>query len=472
MEKSELLKFMRTLNSSAKGIQGLVAKDSPESVIQRLLSIDTEPLSKVQLNQMLLLVSEYGISDGFFKYYWLSFPNHIYDVRKIEYFDKSYSDGIQISNIKHFHWGLERIFLDSLLCFGNIRFGFRFFCNKSYSELEDYFQKLRYQTEEIKTRGNTLHFYDIPKNNRYLISEMACKTYGESPITKSDLLELLVKGYQDANKKGVKKVKIHDLLSGTYTEGATSSQLEMSLFSANDILEDSISSEEELKDKYKGIAEKFIDARDKALQNTNYYLSLVNDLDVYVATSMRTKDDFIRMAEICDEIFKAPDLKEYDLRYFDPTISAANGHENKGLLECLMVKSAKILIYTAGKKESYGKDAEAAMALSLGKPVIIYCDEEQKKSFYKEVHPLTRLINFETGVAGGAIVCSKIEEVVEILKRIFSNSMEYYIEQKEEGFYRVKEKTTNSVVRIQTNDKLLTSSFWNYYHRKANRIQQ
>jgi Domain of unknown function DUF29 len=33
------------------------------------------------------------------------------------------------------------------------------------------------------------------------------------------------------------------------------------------------------------------------------------------------------------------------------------------------------LVYCAGQRESYGKDAEAAMALSLGKPVIFYCKQ-------------------------------------------------------------------------------------------------
>jgi hypothetical protein len=41
-------------------------------------------------------------------------------------------------------------------------------------------------------------------------------------------------------------------------------------------------------------------------------------------------------------------------------------------------------------KESYGKDAEAAMALSLGKPVIFLCDAQTKLEFFREVHPLSR----------------------------------------------------------------------------------
>jgi hypothetical protein len=62
-----------------------------------------------------------------------------------------------------------------------------------------------------------------------------------------------------------------------------------------------------------------------------------------------------------------------------------------------MVKCAKALIYFAGEKESLGKDVEAAMALSLGKPVIIYCpptpDGEKKLRFFRDIHTLGRLID-------------------------------------------------------------------------------
>jgi hypothetical protein len=131
-----------------------------------------------------------------------------------------------------------------------------------------------------------------------------------------------------------------------------------------------------------------------------------------------------------------------------------------------MVKSAKALIYSAGEKESYGKDAEAAMALSLGKPVIFFCDRRQRSAFYRDVHPLSRLINFETGVAGGALVTDSIEEVTELLGRIFENAMEYELEQPKPGYYRLREKLTKSVVRLQTSDEMLRETFWNYYHTR------
>jgi hypothetical protein len=166
---------------------------------------------------------------------------------------------------------------------------------------------------------------------------------------------------------------------------------------ADEVLDDQVTSEQDLVAKYDRIATKFSEARKAALDNTRYYLSMVNDLDVYVATSMRRRDDFRNMADTCERIFADGRLKTLNLRYFDPTLSAAGGHEDKGLIECLMVKCAKVLVYCAWERESYGKDAEAAMALSLGKPVIFYCDQEQRSRFYRDVHPLSRLIEFETG---------------------------------------------------------------------------
>ena len=181
---------------------------------------------------------------------------------------------------------------------------------------------------------------------------------------------------------------------------------------------------------------------------------------------MRTRDNFREMARFCEEVFNDDNLADLHLRYFDPTLSAALGHQDKGLIECLMVKCAKVLVYCAGDRESYGKDAEAAMALSLGKPVIFHCDEAQKTRFYREVHPLSRLIEFKTGVAVGAMVTDDPEKVKTLLSRLFENKMEYRLEEHPErrGYLLLKEQLTDSVVRLQTNDRMLSETFWNHYN--------
>src|SRR5258706_12108608 len=120
-----------------------------------------------------------------------------------------------------------------------------------------------------------------------------------------------------------------------------------------------------------------------------------------------------------------------------------------------MVDAAKALVYYAGDRESIGKDFEAAMALSRGKPVIFFCDDEQKERMYREIHPLTRLIEFDTGVAIGAMVTTTVESVTELLRRVFQNEMEYELTKTSSGALHLRERLTGSLVRLQTDDKLL-----------------
>ena len=131
-----------------------------------------------------------------------------------------------------------------------------------------------------------------------------------------------------------------------------------------------------------------------------------------------------------------------------------------------MVKCAKALVYCAGERDSYGKDAEAAMALSLGKPVIFYCDQEQKRRFFRDIHPLSRLIEFKTGVAVGAIATDSKKEVATLLFRMFQNVMEYELDHSKPNYLRLKEKLTGSIIRLQTSDQMLSETFWNHYHNR------
>jgi hypothetical protein len=359
---------------------------------------------------------------------------------------------------------LYRLYIDGLLYFGNVRTAFRKLRDLSLQQLDDFFRSQRFETEAIKRRGPSLPLKPISNDDRYLISEMACKSYGDGAGGTSDLRTVLVDAYKAHATAGNVTPTFRELLERPLPTGLQARQPEF-IFSADEVLDEKVASEADLLARYERMAKKFATAREAALDNTRYYLSMLSDLDVYVATSMRTRQDFRNMAEICERIFGDGRLKGMNLRYFDPTLSAAGGHEDKGLIECLMVKCAKLLVYCAGEKESYGKDAEAAMALSLGKPVIFYCDQERRHRFYRDVHPLSRLIEFKTGVAVGAMVTDKIEDVSELIHRLLENRMVYSLEQSRPGYLRLKEALTNSVVRIQTNDQLLTETFWNHYHK-------
>jgi hypothetical protein len=448
----------------AFGFDTWLRDHAPVEVMERLKVIDHESLGHAQFNQLLHLCHQAGVSESFFKYYFLSAPAHCYDVKQIQGFDKSWLDTDGIQSLDHIAWGMYRLYTDSLLFFGDVRTAFRSFRTMASEELDHFFGSRRFDTARMKRRGKPLPLATIAKEHRYLISEMACKSYDCPDGSQSAFEKYLMDAYQHFRESGGSKITVRKLLEFAFSKKPIPERQTEFMFSATDMLDEEVDTQEQLKHKYANILKSFEAARRAAMQNTAYFLSMANDLDIYVATSMRERDDFRKMADFCEKTFKTLELTALNLRYFDPTVSAAVGHEDKGLIECLMVKCAKVLVYNAGKKDSYGKDAEAAMALSLGKPVIFYCDEEQRTRIFSDIHPLSRLIDFKTGVAVGALVTSSQSEVVELLLRIFENRMEYTIEQPRRGYLRLRERLTGSVVRVQTNDDMLRETFWNYYH--------
>jgi hypothetical protein len=467
MSKEKILDELKLFRLQSGGFGSWINENTDLEIFARLARLDQEPITKTQLNQLLAFGHEAPVSEGFFRYYWLDCHHcHPYDVTRVTNFKDDWCNASAIVSLEHLKWGLHRLYIDGLLWFGNIRTAFRKLRTLEVNDLNAFFASRRYDTSLIKKRGPPLPLQPIAKDDRYLIAEMACKSYGDG-ASSSDLKSALVEAFRGHKKRGGGAIKIHDLLKGPFSSDIYEARQTEFIFSADDVLEEKVVSESELESKLDAVAAKFLRARESALKNTHFYLSMVGDLDVYVATSMRTRKDFRDMATACETIFADDRLKDLQLRYFDPTLSAAAGHEDKGLIECLMVKCAKVLVYCAGDRESYGKDAEAAMALSLGKPVIFYCEHQQRDSFYRDVHPLSRLIDFNSGVAVGAMITDSIQVVSELLYRIFENKLEYVLEQPKQDNLRLKEKLTNSVVRLQSSDQMLTETFWNYYHNRG-----
>jgi hypothetical protein len=77
-----------------------------------------------------------------------------------------------------------------------------------------------------------------------------------------------------------------------------------------------------------------------------------------------------------------------------------------------------------------------------------------------------RLVEFETGTLNGAIVTHKVDDVITLLERIFTNNMEYDLSRKEgtAEYYLLKERLTGTTFRVITDDRLLTETFWNNWH--------
>lgn len=444
------------------GIEGWLT-NRPKAVTERIEKLAAGvALGLGELNQLLTLSAEAGMSRGFFEYYFLSVPDHPWDITSLPRFDADWSTTPPktIQGLDHLYWGLYRLYVDGLLYFGSVRTAYRILRNLELEQLKLGFGAYKINSFHMRDRGIALGLNAIASNDRFLIAEQACKAFENDAQTCEELARSLWREYAK-HPRGAAGVKIRQFLEAV--------KLRDHLFALQELGDrDFPKSESSLLKVLRPVFDRWRTARDQALLNTELYLSQVNELDVYVATSMREKKHFEAMADNCALIFGDPALKDLNIRYFDPTMSAAKSHEDKGLVECLMVRCAKALVYCAGERDSYGKDAEAAMALSLGKPVIFYCESEEKQAFFNQVHPLSRLIEFGSGVAVGAMAVSELETIPRLLARIFENKMQYVLEKKpgREGYLHLKEGLSGSIVRLQTDDKLLSSAFWNYYHER------
>lgn len=447
------------------GVNSNMLESTHEMIITVLANCSKDYLSLARLNQLLGLTKHNPISEGFFKYYFLSIPiGHPYSFVRL----MSEKPDIHVSHIvssEQFEYGVRRFLADSLLFFSSIDQGFRQLGQMTYEQLVDFFSSRCSDGQSMQQRGPAFELYKIPIDDRYLISELACKAYSIDENPDPVVLTELLKTYAQLHLK--KRIPLKHLVDKA-VESSTDYQLALSLpVGTEEVEQDMIGSEADIRATVGKVLERFKATRTAAIENTRLYLSGARELDVYVATSMRTRSDFRDMAQNCEGIFMDARLQPFHLRYFDPTLSAARGHEEKGLLECIMVDSAKVVIYFAQEKESWGKDTEAARGLMQGKPVVIYTPPtpagRERALFFRDIHPLSRLVDIKTGIAVGAIITDDISKVIELLVRIFSNKMEYVVECTTSGNLRLKDYLTGSIVRLATSDDMLNWALKQYY---------
>jgi hypothetical protein len=112
-------------------------------------------------------------------------------------------------------------------------------------------------------------------------------------------------------------------------------------------------------------------AQQDGLQNARTYMAM-HDLDIYVATSMREPLHFTTTGSFVQRLFHSGDLAELRLRYFDPTQAFLPDRIQKGLMECLMIKRARLTVYNAQESDTFGKDSEAGVTLAQAKPVVVF----------------------------------------------------------------------------------------------------
>jgi hypothetical protein len=84
-----------------------------------------------------------------------------------------------------------------------------------------------------------------------------------------------------------------------------------------------------------------------------------------------------------------------------------------------------------------------------------------------EDHPLGIQVNLNSGVANGVLVVRTIKKCIKLIKAIVMNELDFVLVEENlddpNGVIYLKEKISNSIFRIKTDNSLLTNVFWNFY---------
>ena len=150
MSKERILAELCLFSLGAEGIGGWIKPEADDLIFDRLSTVESDPLTKVQFDQLLALGHEAPVSDVLFRYYWLQANgSHPYNVSNIPGFRGDYLRSKAIVSLEHLKWGLYRLFVDALLYFGNVRTAYQKLRSMTGSELEGFFERRRFDTELI-----------------------------------------------------------------------------------------------------------------------------------------------------------------------------------------------------------------------------------------------------------------------------------------------------------------------------------
>lgn len=409
-----------------------------------------------------------------------------------------------ISSIVHFDDVLKDFIRDSLWHFGDIYRAY-IYLSKAL-DIEDFFIQHQFDVKSFKDRLPWHLVEPIDPKDRGFLGYVS----GQRPKQEQELLgfaELIVNeieenrvAYQGMEQDSVTE-KVLEKLSITMPEirnkmeefKRLSMSSELDLFSAAD-LESSKRILEQLKRQVQETISKVEQLKEIGKQNQEHYLRNIESIDVYVATSMRNDEEYMDMYKFVSETFEDENVKTLNLRYFDPTLCYCDSRIDKGIIECLLVRSTKVTIYCAQEGDTFGKDSELAATMSQGKPVIVYvpiakitdhdimsiAEEKREKALhdknmkldaraktFKDFHPLGLQVGLYDGVARGVIVVRTPQQCAKILYDVLTNALEVDIKYEQHGIV-LRERETDSVVRVMTGWNVLASCFWNQFSKTQN----
>ena len=324
-----------------------------ELLSKAMATVKRSKFNLMQLNEVLLLVNAYTLSEGFFNFFFV--PK-----RKLS------MDGcISLKELKN---GIKQFRKYAMLVYGSFYSAFRKLSKMTYDEISSELQAYTSNTCELDSIYRNRHpellsIKKIPAHHLYLLGYVSGKVHEMELSEASNILILLSgKNAKKAISNNIKAERKFEIFSKNNQGG---------LSNFKNYIKDSLI-------KLEKVNEDKVEAEKNGALNTSIYLTW-SELDVYLATSMRESWEYESFNKFVGTLFKNTKLKKLNLRYFNPTQSHVSGRIDKGLIESLMLKKAKCTIYTVQETDTLGKDSELAVTLAQGKPVIAYVPQIERK---------------------------------------------------------------------------------------------
>lgn len=439
-----------------KAIPIINEKNLPKDLIQTLDSMFQGGQKEIDRERLNIIISSWYLppcSNEFFNYF----------------FHKN------ITSIEQLIVGLLKLIKLALWHFGDLE--------RAYFQLRDiesiplYFNKHQFNNEEFKNRLGWDIIKNIPPEDRGYLGYVS----GNRPFNDKKNLNAAEKILIELEKSsnGAKKDELAKSILNKLSEADRELKKILDKIKMSEILIDlDLFEYSELEQNKTKIAERLseieitIEKVNKlkkiGFENQIHYLKNIEMIDVYIATSMRDDKEYLEMYKFINEVFIDEKLDELKLRYFDPTLCYCESRIDKGIIECLLVRSSKVTIYCAQEGDTFGKDSELAATLAQGKPVIVYVPEgvnlDERANTFKEYHPLGLQIGLYDGVARGVIVVRTAKQCSKVLYKILTNTLNVDVSFEQHGIV-LKEKETQSVMRVMTGWGHLAKTFWQNFEK-------
>jgi hypothetical protein len=170
--------------------------------MRAMQALEDGGLSWSQLNQIFQLASRPVMTEGFYRYYFLEAPAcHPYPVKKVFEDGLDFeppAEAVAITSSRQLQWGLRRFIFDAMLFYGNFDRAYQDLRDREHGDIVRLFQTRRSDERHLITRGGIQYPTPIPRDDRYLISEMACKNYEEkTDAADTDHVKIVLNAYRE-----------------------------------------------------------------------------------------------------------------------------------------------------------------------------------------------------------------------------------------------------------------------------------